>query len=95
MPEKAFAAKHKGDDGRSFVSGTERYIHGAGEGYVNEFTINQDTCVGCNMCSLVCPVEGCITMEQVDTGKEPMNWRQYQQALATGDMETIRPPHHA
>src|SRR3989442_9709701 len=29
--------------------------------------IDEVECVGCNLCWLVCPVEGCITMEQVDT----------------------------
>ena len=28
--------------------------------------VDESECVGCNLCSLVCPVEGCITMEQVD-----------------------------
>ena len=31
--------------------------------------VDEDECVGCNLCWLVCPVEDCITMEQVDTGK--------------------------
>ena len=79
---------------RSFISGTQQYVHGAGDGYVNVFTINQDTCVGCNMCSLVCPAEGCITMKRIDTGKPPMSWRQYQQALAAGKVDTIKPPEH-
>jgi dihydropyrimidine dehydrogenase (NAD+) subunit PreA len=47
-------------------------------------TILEDHCVGCNLCSLVCPVEGCITMRHVDTGKPPMNWKQYQQTLVGG-----------
>ena len=33
-------------------------------------------CVGCNLCMHVCPVEGCITMVQVDNGKAYMNWTQ-------------------
>ena len=32
-------------------------------------------CVGCNLCALVCPVEGCITMEQVENGKPVRSWR--------------------
>jgi dihydropyrimidine dehydrogenase (NAD+) subunit PreA len=31
-------------------------------------------CVGCNLCALVCPVEGCITMDQVDTHLPPESW---------------------
>jgi dihydropyrimidine dehydrogenase (NAD+) subunit PreA len=38
--------------------------------------IDEDECVGCNLCWLVCPVEGCITMEQIDTGKPKETWAQ-------------------
>ena len=31
--------------------------------------VDEHECVGCNLCWLVCPVENCITMEQVDTGR--------------------------
>ncbi len=31
-------------------------------------------CVGCNLCMHVCPVEGCITMVEVDNGKPYMTW---------------------
>jgi len=33
-----------------------------------------DECVGCNLCALVCPVHGCITMKQVDIGQPVMSW---------------------
>jgi dihydropyrimidine dehydrogenase (NAD+) subunit PreA len=69
-------------------------IPGAGGGAINVFTIKEDTCVGCNMCSLVCPVEGCITMQQVDTGLPPMSWNDYQAKLAAGQVERIEPPSH-
>jgi len=36
--------------------------------------IIEDECVGCNLCALVCPVEGCITMQEVDTGKPIASW---------------------
>jgi dihydropyrimidine dehydrogenase (NAD+) subunit PreA len=38
--------------------------------------IDEAECVGCNLCWLVCPVEGCITMEQVPTGRAPETWEQ-------------------
>jgi dihydropyrimidine dehydrogenase (NAD+) subunit PreA len=31
-------------------------------------------CVGCNLCYHVCPVLGCITMVEVDTGQPPVDW---------------------
>jgi dihydropyrimidine dehydrogenase (NAD+) subunit PreA len=52
--------------------------------------VNEKECVGCNLCMLVCPVDGCITMEEQDTGKPAMSWRQYQAALAK-DPNTPKP----
>lgn len=40
--------------------------------------VDETECIGCNLCSLVCPVPGCITMREIDTGKPYMNWNQYQ-----------------
>ena len=77
------------------TSGGIATLPGAGGGVVNRFTIKEDVCVGCNMCSLVCPVEGCITMTEVDTGKPPMSWREYQAGLASGAVGAIAPPDHA
>jgi dihydropyrimidine dehydrogenase (NAD+) subunit PreA len=36
--------------------------------------VDEDECVGCNLCWLVCPVPKCIRMEQVDTGLAPQTW---------------------
>lgn len=82
---------HKADLLRS---GGITVVPGAGEDTVNIFTINQDTCVGCNMCSLVCPATGCISMREIDTGKAPMSWKQYQELLAAGKIDKIQPPEH-
>jgi dihydropyrimidine dehydrogenase (NAD+) subunit PreA len=38
--------------------------------------VDEHECVGCNLCALVCPVEGCITMERVDTGLPFQSWEQ-------------------
>jgi len=52
-----------------------------GLGHTNALTpleriprVDEHHCVGCNLCSLVCPVEGCITMERVDDGLAPESW---------------------
>jgi dihydropyrimidine dehydrogenase (NAD+) subunit PreA len=36
--------------------------------------VDEQHCVGCNLCSLVCPVDGCITMERIDNGLAPETW---------------------
>ena len=38
--------------------------------------VDESECVGCNLCSLVCPVEGCITMAEIDTHLPPQSWEQ-------------------
>jgi len=48
-------------------------------------SIIKESCTGCNLCKLVCPVDNCITMKEIDTGKEPMTWSQYQAKLASGN----------
>jgi dihydropyrimidine dehydrogenase (NAD+) subunit PreA len=36
--------------------------------------VDETECVGCNLCSLVCPVEACITMVEVPTGQPAQTW---------------------
>jgi len=38
--------------------------------------VDETECVGCNLCSLVCPVDQCITMVRVDTGLAPETWEE-------------------
>ena len=38
--------------------------------------IDEEECVGCNLCALVCPVENCITMKPVDRGVPAESWAQ-------------------
>jgi dihydropyrimidine dehydrogenase (NAD+) subunit PreA len=75
-------------------SGGFEVLPGAGGDAINVYSIKQDMCVGCNLCSLVCPVEGCIAMNEVETGKPRMSWNEYQTLLAAGEIEKIGPPEH-
>jgi dihydropyrimidine dehydrogenase (NAD+) subunit PreA len=36
--------------------------------------VDETECVGCNLCSLVCPVDECITMVRVENGAGPETW---------------------
>jgi dihydropyrimidine dehydrogenase (NAD+) subunit PreA len=38
--------------------------------------VDEDECVGCNLCSLVCPVPQCITMERRETGLPFESWKE-------------------
>jgi len=76
------------------TSGGKTVVAGAGDGYVNRYDINEETCVGCNMCSLVCPVSGCIVMEERPSDIPHITWREYQEKLANGEMDEIQPPQH-
>ncbi len=56
-------------------------LDAGGPGHTNAVTpleriprVDEHQCVGCNLCSLVCPVDDCITMERVDNGLAPQTW---------------------
>ncbi len=38
--------------------------------------VDEEECVGCNLCMLVCPVDNCITMERVGHGIPAESWEQ-------------------
>ena len=42
----------------------------------NETVVREEDCVGCCLCSLVCPVEGCIEMVRVDNESESKTWNE-------------------
>jgi dihydropyrimidine dehydrogenase (NAD+) subunit PreA len=39
--------------------------------------VNEAECVGCNLCVLVCPVEGCITLVHRVAGVDPRTGLDY------------------
>jgi dihydropyrimidine dehydrogenase (NAD+) subunit PreA len=47
-----------------------------GENGRRRFEVIDAECVGCNLCAHVCPVEGCITMVEVDNGLPYVTWEQ-------------------
>ena len=53
----------------------------------------ESDCVGCNLCSLVCPVDGCITMKEVETGHAPLSWDQYAKGGMKGYKEVYKRMH--
>jgi dihydropyrimidine dehydrogenase (NAD+) subunit PreA len=38
--------------------------------------VDETECVGCNLCSLVCPVDQCITMVRVDSEVPAETWEE-------------------
>ena len=36
--------------------------------------VDEDECIGCNLCALVCPVTGCITMEEIPSTAGRESW---------------------
>ena len=38
--------------------------------------VREEDCVGCRLCYNVCPVDNCIEMVEVPSGREPVTWDQ-------------------
>jgi dihydropyrimidine dehydrogenase (NAD+) subunit PreA len=92
VKEEDFLASPAGSHSAFEHSGGRRFMPGAGEGYVNVFEVDRETCVGCNLCSLACPVPGCIEMVEKDSGLPSMTVVEYHEKLSRGEIEPIRPP---
>jgi dihydropyrimidine dehydrogenase (NAD+) subunit PreA len=69
--------------GKCYVAcndGAHQAIAAEPDGMKTKVRILDEVCVGCNLCSLVCPVEGCITMIRDPKAPErpPLTWNEYQ-----------------
>ena len=63
------------EDGILFLSQNQTMGQGIPTPQARIPEIIEENCVGCNLCSLVCPVEGCITMERRDKGESSVSWK--------------------
>ena len=55
--------------------------------------VHAEECVGCNLCNLICPVEGCITMVEQRKGSARKTWQEVVQSgqdLQPGSLEATR-----
>jgi dihydropyrimidine dehydrogenase (NAD+) subunit PreA len=54
--------------------------------------VREADCVGCDLCHNVCPVEGCIEMVQVPSGREGTTWKQLitEKPEVTTDWEAMK-----
>ena len=43
--------------------------------------VREEDCVGCNLCSIVCPVDGAIDMIEIPNELPPMTWNERQSAV--------------
>src|SRR5580692_7919947 len=48
--------------------------HVAIDGLRPQPRVREKDCVGCRLCYNVCPVEGCISMVEIDSGRAPVTW---------------------
>jgi dihydropyrimidine dehydrogenase (NAD+) subunit PreA len=54
--------------------------------------IREEDCVGCRLCYNVCPVDDCIAMVEVPSGRDSVTWSELsqQQVEVTEDWETMK-----
>jgi dihydropyrimidine dehydrogenase (NAD+) subunit PreA len=57
-----------------------------------EPVVREEDCVGCRLCYNVCPVEDCIEMVEVPSGRTPVTWDQLSKSKAevTTDWEAMK-----
>lgn len=94
VPEEEFVKGGAGALGSFEANGGRRVLPGSGGGIVKVYEVIGDRCVGCNLCALVCPVAGCISMIEQDCGLPSMTWKEYLAKVESGEIQPIRPPEH-
>jgi len=54
--------------------------------------VRETDCVGCRLCYNVCPVDRCIEMVEVPSGRAPVTWEQLvtSQPEVTEDWEAMK-----
>jgi dihydropyrimidine dehydrogenase (NAD+) subunit PreA len=54
--------------------------------------VRERDCVGCRLCYNICPVEGCISMVETESGREPVTWGELVRARpeVTTDWEAMK-----
>jgi dihydropyrimidine dehydrogenase (NAD+) subunit PreA len=54
--------------------------------------VREEDCVGCRLCYNVCPVDDCIRMVELPSGRSPVTWSELsqQQSEVTEDWETMK-----
>jgi dihydropyrimidine dehydrogenase (NAD+) subunit PreA len=54
--------------------------------------VREQDCVGCRLCYNICPVDNCITMVEVPSGRSEVTWSELseQQAEVTEDWEEMK-----
>ena len=52
-------------------------IEDSDHGIERRFEVIDDECVGCNLCQMTCPVDGCISMVKQASSKPYLNWAKH------------------
>lgn len=64
----------------------------AANGERSQPVVRERDCVGCRLCYNVCPVEGCISMVEISSGRRPVTWEELAKTRpeVTSDWEAMK-----